>query len=99
MARPRRTTPDPAALLKLVDGRGLIEVRVTPNASTNEVILPANGSADTLLIRTTATPEGGKANDAVLRLLAKALGVPASSLQLVRGTTARTKVVRLAEHG
>ncbi|MCB1411327.1 MAG: DUF167 domain-containing protein, partial [Rhodobacteraceae bacterium] len=43
----------------------------------------------------TVVPEDGKANKAVIRLLAKALGVPKSSLTLIRGATARDKVFRL----
>ena len=43
----------------------------------------------------TAPAEGGKANRAVTKLLAGALGVPKSRLTLVRGTTARDKVFRL----
>jgi uncharacterized protein YggU (UPF0235/DUF167 family) len=40
-------------------------------------------------------PEAGKANAAVLALLAKALGVPKSALSIVRGETGRDKRVRL----
>jgi uncharacterized protein YggU (UPF0235/DUF167 family) len=96
MARPRSAAPDPAALLGLVNERGLIEVRVTPNASADEIILPAHGKGDPLIVRTTATPESGKANEAVLRLLARSLNVAASSLQLVRGASGRAKVIRVA---
>jgi uncharacterized protein YggU (UPF0235/DUF167 family) len=46
-------------------------------------------------VRVTATPEAGKANAAVLALLAKALGVPKSALSIVRGETGRDKRVRL----
>jgi uncharacterized protein YggU (UPF0235/DUF167 family) len=43
----------------------------------------------------TATPEGGKANGAVLKLLAAALGQPVSTLELLRGSTGRNKIVRV----
>ena len=39
--------------------------------------------------------QDGKANDAVLRLLAKALDRPVSTLELVRGATGRNKLIRL----
>ena len=45
----------------------------------------------------TATPEGGKANDAVLRLLAERLDLPGKSLTLVSGPSSRDKIVEL--HG
>jgi len=66
---------------------------VSPNATADAVMLPASGGA--LVVRITAPPEDGKANDAVLRLLAKALARPASSLELVRGATTRNKLIRL----
>ncbi|RDW13942.1 DUF167 domain-containing protein [Paracoccus thiocyanatus] len=68
-----------------------IAVRVTPRASRNAVILDAG------MIRVTVTtiPEDGKANAAVIKLLAKALGVAKSRLVLVRGATGRDKLFRL----
>jgi len=45
----------------------------------------------------TAAPEGGKANDAVLKLLANRLDLPGKSLTLVSGPSSRDKIVEL--HG
>lgn len=95
MARPRPAVPPAAAILGLADAEGFIEVRVTPGAGADGIALPEAGR--TLAIRTTAPPADGKANDAVLRLLAKALDRPPSSLELVRGATGRNKLVRLRE--
>jgi uncharacterized protein (TIGR00251 family) len=75
---------DPRSLAE--PGR-MIEVRVTPNASREQVTL----DGDRLLIRVTCPPEDGKANKAVTKLLAKALGLPPSRLTLVRGHTSRDK--------
>lgn len=69
----------------------LIEVRVTPNASREQVTL----DGDRFLIRVTCPPEDGKANKAVTRLLAKAIRVASSRLTLVRGQTARDKLFRV----
>lgn len=68
-----------------------ISVRVTPKASRNAVV-PEDG---VIRVYVTVVPEDGKANAAVIRLLAKALGVAKSRLVLVRGETARDKVFRI----
>ncbi|QQA44879.1 DUF167 domain-containing protein [Pelagovum pacificum] len=69
-----------------------IAVRVTPKASRARIELADDG---TVKVWVTVSPEGGKANDAVIRQLAKALGVPKTALTLVRGAASRDKVVRL----
>lgn len=81
------------AFAHLADGRSF-SVRVTPKASRNGVRPGPEGGAD-LLIAVTIVPEDGKANAAVVKLLAKALGVPKSRLDLVRGATGRDKVFRV----
>jgi uncharacterized protein (TIGR00251 family) len=73
------------------DGERLsFTIRVTPRASTNAVAGERDG---VLLVRVTAPPVEGKANDAVVALLAKALGTPRGAVQVVRGAGARTKRV------
>ena len=47
-------------------------------------------------VRVAAPPEGGKANEAVLRLLADRLGVPKASLTLVSGRSSRDKIVEVS---
>lgn len=68
-----------------------IPVRVTPKASRN-AIKSENGA---LRAYVTTVPEDGKANAAVVKILAKAVGVPKSRLELVRGHTSRNKVFRV----
>jgi hypothetical protein len=48
-----------------------------------------------LLARVSAPPVDGKANAALCKLLAKALGVPRTSVGVVRGETSRDKLVRV----
>jgi len=67
-------------------------VRVTPGASRDEVKL-ADGIVQ---LRVTAPPADGAANDAVLRLLAAALDRPRRDLTLVRGASARIKLIAIA---
>ncbi len=68
-----------------------IAVRVTPKASRNRVEETETG----LRVHVTVVPEDGKANKAVVKLLAQALGVPKSRLVLVRGASGRDKLFRL----
>lgn len=70
----------------------LISVRVTPKASRNNVHVEDDA---TIRVYVTTVPEGGKANAAVQKLLAKALGMAKSRLVLIRGETARDKVFRI----
>ena len=67
-------------------------MRVTPRSARESIEAAAGG---VFLVRVTVAPEDGKANAAVCRLLAKALGVPKSAVAVVRGTTARTKIVEI----
>jgi uncharacterized protein (TIGR00251 family) len=50
---------------------------------------------DALKVRVAAPPEGGRANDALVAELAKAFGVPPSSVALVAGPSSRSKRFRL----
>jgi uncharacterized protein YggU (UPF0235/DUF167 family) len=49
-----------------------------------------------LCLRVSAPPEGGKANEAVIRLLAKSLGIAKSNIKLLRGQTSRHKLLALS---
>ena len=66
-------------------------VRVTPRASRDRVALEEGQ----IRIHVTCVPEDGKANKAVVALLARALGVAKSRLTLLRGATSRDKLFRL----
>ncbi|EAQ25393.1 MULTISPECIES: DUF167 domain-containing protein [unclassified Roseovarius] len=68
-----------------------IALRVTPKAARNRIV--AEDGA--LRVYVTTVPEDGKANAAVQKLLAKALGVPKSRLSLLRGHTSRDKVFQV----
>jgi len=70
-----------------------LSLKVVPGASRNHIA----GWLDTRLkLRVTAAPEKGKANKAVIRLLAAALGLPDSSISLVSGSNSVIKTVRIA---
>jgi len=56
----------------------------------------ADGRA-TLAVETTAAPEDGKANAAIVKILAKRWRVAAGRFELVRGATARQKVLEIKD--
>jgi uncharacterized protein len=70
----------------------IIAVRVQPQAAREAIVGWAAGA---LRVRVTAPPENGRANDAVAALLARALGVRASAVRVVRGARSRDKIVRV----
>lgn len=69
-----------------------LEITVRPSARRNAVALGEDG----VRVETTATPEGGKANRAVTRLLARALGIAPSRLTLLHGASGRRKLFAIA---
>jgi len=78
-----------------VDEKGTVvrvAVHVQPRASRSEII-GQHGTA--LKVRLQAPPVDGAANEALVRLLAKALNVPERSVRVVAGTTSRSKMVEV----
>jgi uncharacterized protein (TIGR00251 family) len=69
-----------------------IRLRVQPRAARTEVV---GEHGDALRVRLTAAPVEGAANEALVRFLAKRLGVARSMVHLVAGQTARIKVVKV----
>ena len=70
-----------------------LRVRVRPRASRDALSGEREGA---LVVRLTAPPVEGAANEALARFLGKALGVAPSAVRVVRGTTGRDKVVSVA---
>jgi uncharacterized protein (TIGR00251 family) len=70
-----------------------LTLRVTPRAKADAIIGWRCAARDELDVRVRAAPEDGKANAAVIKMLARSLGIPKSAIELVRGHTSRTKVV------
>ena len=69
-----------------------LKVRVQPKASRNQV---EGYRGDTLNLRVTAPPEAGKANSAVVSLLAERLGIAKSKVRIMRGHASRQKLVQI----
>jgi uncharacterized protein (TIGR00251 family) len=74
------------------DAGEFIQVRVRARARRNEIVAQSDG---TFRVRVTAAPEGGAANRAVVALLAGALGIAPSRIELVRGAASRDKLFRI----
>lgn len=76
----------------------VLSIRVTPKSSRNEVtgLHTAADGAVSLAVKVSAPPDNGKANRAVIEVLAKAFGLPKSAFALVSGETSRDKVVSVA---
>jgi len=91
MARPKADFPPAEAIRALADAEGRLALRVTPGAR-QEGLEIGEGQ---LLVKVRAKPKDGEANDAVLGMLAKALGTAPSRLEMLRGATGRDKLVRL----
>ena len=67
-----------------------LRVYVTPKADADVVI---GWRGDELHVKVTAAPEGGKANAAAWKVVAKALRAPKSAVRVVRGGTGRHKAL------
>ena len=76
-----------------------LDIRVQPRASRDAIVVdgerPDVKPGAKIMVRVTAAPEGGKANDAVVALLAKRLRVPKRSVRIVRGHKSRNKRIRI----
>jgi uncharacterized protein (TIGR00251 family) len=74
-----------------------LSVRLTPNGGRDTIDgIETGADSDAYLkARVSAVPEKGKANKALIVLIAKALGIPKSSVSLLSGDTARKKILRI----
>jgi uncharacterized protein (TIGR00251 family) len=68
-----------------------IKVRVTPRSSREEVLK----TGDDYIVRVKAQPREGKANEAVIKLLAEYFRVTRSSVRITSGLSGRNKIVEI----
>jgi len=73
------------------EGGALVRVRLQPRARRDEIVGERGGS---LVGRVSAPPLEGRANEALCKLLAKTAGVAPGRTSVVKGATARDKLVR-----
>lgn len=68
-----------------------IQVRVTPNSNNDEV----SCEGDRFIVKVKEPPREGRANRAVVRLLAKHFGVPQSQVKIISGFKSRDKLIEV----
>jgi uncharacterized protein YggU (UPF0235/DUF167 family) len=71
-----------------------VRVRLTPRAAREQLVPGPDGG---YLAKVTAPPVDGRANEALCRLIAKRAGVAPSRVSVVKGATAREKLVRVED--
>jgi uncharacterized protein (TIGR00251 family) len=69
-----------------------VQVKVVPGASKTCIV---GRYGDAIKIQVAAAPEGGKANDAVIKLIADTLGIRRQQVQLVRGHAHPRKTIEV----
>lgn len=79
--------------IEITDDGCLLRLRVQPSASRNAI---QSIHDDALKVQVTSPPESGKANAAVIKLLAKSWKLPKSAFEITSGHTSRAKTVRVA---
>ena len=70
----------------------IVEIRVVTNASKEEVVQESNY----LKVKVKAKPNGGEANKAVVKVLAKHFNVRESKVKIIRGLKSRKKTVEIS---
>ncbi len=70
-----------------------VRVKVKPNSRTAEVI----HEGDKFVVKVKEPPREGRANDAVVKLLAEHFAVPRSCVRIISGFSSREKVVKIEE--
>jgi len=81
---------DAPSWARQVDGGWRLDVRVQPGARVSSVV---GALGTSLKIKVAAPADAGRANAALVRFVADALGVPNRSVRIVRGGSSRSKIV------
>jgi hypothetical protein len=71
----------------------ILKVYLQPKSSKNEMVGPYR---DGIKVKVTAPPVEGKANEALIKLLAKEFGISPSSIEIIKGGHAREKVLKIS---
>jgi uncharacterized protein (TIGR00251 family) len=91
MARAPAALPDADELRRRLDPQGRLAIKVTPGARDEGVTLTETA----VLVKVRAPADKGAANQAVVAVVARAMGLAPSRVVLVRGGTSRQKVLQV----
>ena len=81
-----------ALYIRQTDEGVVFQLKVIPNSSRTEIVGPLNGM---LKVKVTAPPEKGKANQALVKFLAKTLEVKRNAVSIIAGQTRAVKQVQV----
>lgn len=70
----------------------ILHILVQPKASEDRIV---GFHGETLKVKVTAPPTGGKANQRLIKVLAKRLNIAQSHIEIIQGRTSRKKVLRI----
>ena len=70
-----------------------IQVKVKPNSRTEEVLQ----EGDSFIVNVKEPPKEGKANQAIIKLLAEHFGVPKSQVRILSGFRSKNKVIEVID--
>jgi uncharacterized protein len=71
----------------------ILKVYLQPKSSKNEIVSPYR---DGIKVKVTAPPVEGKANEALIRFLAKKIGISPSCIEILKGHHCREKTLRIS---
>jgi uncharacterized protein (TIGR00251 family) len=75
------------------DNSVVFEVRVIPRSSRTEIVGEYNGA---LKVKLTSPPVEGAANEELIKILSKGLGIAKADIEIVSGQTSKTKRIRIS---
>lgn len=86
---------DPKGFFQQTEAGVQVHIRLTPKAASNRLgpIEQGVDGGEVLKAGVTTVPEGGKANQALIKLLSKSWKIPKSAFDIVQGATDRNKVL------
>lgn len=69
-----------------------LEIKVTPQSGKQHIIHDKSGTIKCFL---KSAPEGGKANNELIKMLSKMLSVPQEQITILQGVTSRKKLIKI----
>lgn len=77
------------------DNNNTLEIKVTPNANSDKIVILEEDGCYQVKVYVTVSPEDGKANNQVVKLLSKELKIPKSKINIIKGMKSRNKTVMI----